>query len=89
MKTPIGIASQGNYEAATGDHLGRPSTFVIPGLTRNPVPLGAGFLDFRSRGNDNPDGFVKSPSAALRFNPAPLDKNYILGIGDQTFDIQR
>jgi hypothetical protein len=22
----------------------------------------------------NADGFVKSPSAALRFNPAPLDK---------------
>jgi hypothetical protein len=26
------------------------------------------------------DGFVKSPSAALRFNPAPLDNNPALGI---------
>jgi hypothetical protein len=36
MKTLIRIASQENYEAATGDHFGRPSTFIIPGLTRNP-----------------------------------------------------
>ena len=26
------------------------------------------------------DGFVKSPSAALRFNPAPLDNDPALGI---------
>jgi len=36
MKTPIRISFQGNYEAAPGDHFWRPSTFVIPGLTRNP-----------------------------------------------------
>jgi hypothetical protein len=36
MKKAIRIAFQGNYEAATGDHPWRPSTFVIPGLTRNP-----------------------------------------------------
>jgi hypothetical protein len=36
MKTPIRIASPGNYEDATGNHFWKPSTFVIPGLTRNP-----------------------------------------------------
>jgi hypothetical protein len=36
MKTPVRIASQCNYEAASGDHFWRPSTSVIPGLTRNP-----------------------------------------------------
>jgi hypothetical protein len=28
----------------------------------------------------NEDGFVKSPAAALRCNPAPLDNNPALGI---------
>ena len=36
MKTPVRIASQCNYEAVSGDHFWRPSTSVIPGLTRNP-----------------------------------------------------
>jgi len=30
-----------------------PIAFVIPGLTRDPVPLGAVFLDSRFRGNDD------------------------------------
>jgi hypothetical protein len=32
MKTPTMIASQRNYETASGDHFGRLSTSVIPGL---------------------------------------------------------
>ena len=50
MKTLVRIASQGNYEAASGDHYRRPSTSVIPGLTRNPVfswiPAFAGMTTF-------------------------------------------
>jgi hypothetical protein len=43
MKIAIRIAFQVNYEAATGDHPWKPSTFVIPGLTRNPG-FPSGFL---------------------------------------------
>jgi hypothetical protein len=35
------------------------------------------------------DGLVKSLSAALRFNPAPLDNNLALGIKDKPPDIRR
>ena len=48
MKTPVRIASQSNYEAASGDHFWRLSTSVIPGLTRISVwiPALLFLLDF-------------------------------------------
>ena len=54
MRTFDRVAFYQDSHAVPGYHYGRTLEFVIPGLTRNPVPLGAGFLDSRFRGNDDP-----------------------------------
>jgi hypothetical protein len=41
----------------------------------------------RGSGMKNEDGFVKSPSAALRFNFAPLDNKPVFGIQGNLPDI--
>ena len=55
MQHPLGLGLGAILKLHLEITFGGRSTSVIPGLTRNPVPLGAGFLDSRFRGNDNPD----------------------------------
>ena len=58
MKTPVRIASQCNYEAASGDHFWRSSTSVIPGLT-----------PYRVRGRLRNPGFLSGFPLSREWQP--------------------